>query len=735
MFTSVLLLMSILNAWAQTNDCSTPILAQQSDVRIVYSNPLSGNGEYVWYEFEAKTANVQIECSSYTYPLLYTDCNSLPISRLGNSIQSKDTLYSKYYFKNLIIGKKYLLKIYCDAQFKFAISEFIPVANDECVDASLLEQTINVKSTVQDISKSTISANSYYQDVWYRFVAKTNHVMISTNVYNTYLKLYNSCDSLSKQLDYTLSYISNDSLGSKYKFNDLKIGNEYIFKVESEYSYNPLKISVVGFQPEMNDECVGAKPIKVDTISKSYSRSLLYVTGNNNYPDLWYELELTAPVLIVDANVQLFEKCGGSQILPKLDGKFDSLDVTKKYLMKVIFGNNADSLQFNILNRNYLKNENCIGAETIMPSDTFVAHYADLSFALPSNVPYPGGDYYSLDNNAPDLWYKFTATSKSMTVRAFRDAPFFDMYGGHGLELALYDECNGNLIAVSSSNYGNNNSQTQIVSNNLEIGKQYYYRLIKSKLLILVRMGQSAAMLKDTVVHGVISNDVVVNDSLENAFSLCQNEYFSANTADYKTGREVGIVGSNCTTGIVDAKTKEMFFAFCTDNIGEVSIKSNNENLIVKAEILEKLIDNSFRQIGCSNLYYSSSENSYSFFFNKDYIPHNVFIRVEMSDTSKVLSDYDFGFVVKPIVYGAVDDKQLNSTFDVYPNPATDQITVKFENPSNSNLEIYDQVGKLVYSQVITDELTNINFNLQSGIYIAKVKNEVATKSIKLLIK
>lgn len=71
--------------------------------------------------------------------------------------------------------------------------------------------------------------------------------------------------------------------------------------------------------------------------------------------------------------------------------------------------------------------------------------------------------------------------------------------------------------------------------------------------------------------------------------------------------------------------------------------------------------------------------------------------------------------------------------FSVYPNPATDIITVQSE-AKITNISIYNILGKMVYNQ--TTSLTSINTSkLNAGIYILKVNTVNGIGSRKLVIK
>jgi hypothetical protein len=79
---------------------------------------------------------------------------------------------------------------------------------------------------------------------------------------------------------------------------------------------------------------------------------------------------------------------------------------------------------------------------------------------------------------------------------------------------------------------------------------------------------------------------------------------------------------------------------------------------------------------------------------------------------------------------------------NVYPNPASDQITVSFFNPFNSEIKItiIDMIGKSIYTNTINSEegfnKTDINIAaLTSGIYFIKVADSSSSTVKKFIVK
>jgi len=73
----------------------------------------------------------------------------------------------------------------------------------------------------------------------------------------------------------------------------------------------------------------------------------------------------------------------------------------------------------------------------------------------------------------------------------------------------------------------------------------------------------------------------------------------------------------------------------------------------------------------------------------------------------------------------------------IYPNPTSDVFTVELPNELiNSNIHIFDQLGKLVYSYENLENLNKVQIteNLVPGIYTIKIENDAMVSSNKLVV-
>lgn len=91
------------------------------------------------------------------------------------------------------------------------------------------------------------------------------------------------------------------------------------------------------------------------------------------------------------------------------------------------------------------------------------------------------------------------------------------------------------------------------------------------------------------------------------------------------------------------------------------------------------------------------------------------------------------GFVNQLITHGITKfqcttsvDETTVSEISVYPNPATDFLKIDIPNSmNNSNLEIYDATGRLIYQEIITGNHFISTTDFPKGLYVLKIGSEV----------
>ena len=83
-----------------------------------------------------------------------------------------------------------------------------------------------------------------------------------------------------------------------------------------------------------------------------------------------------------------------------------------------------------------------------------------------------------------------------------------------------------------------------------------------------------------------------------------------------------------------------------------------------------------------------------------------------------------------------VNDFEISSKLKIYPNPATNQVTIDAKELDNANLEVLNNNGKQMFTQKLQGSLNIINLNhLSSGIYLFKVNSKEGTATSKVIKK
>ncbi len=105
-------------------------------------------------------------------------------------------------------------------------------------------------------------------------------------------------------------------------------------------------------------------------------------------------------------------------------------------------------------------------------------------------------------------------------------------------------------------------------------------------------------------------------------------------------------------------------------------------------------------------------------------------INIKNAGTYKVVGTNEFGCTSSDSMKLSVKVKTTGITdlasdkFQVYPNPASNNVYISLANFTNSTLRIYDLIGNEVFHQVINTEVTEVPVNqFAKGMYLVKIEN------------
>lgn len=583
-----------------------------------------------WYKFKPTTKNVKINAQAVDLKL-FTSCNNDSAQIKGQFMHIyDDSLSSHYSFFNLDTTTEYsiALKEFNNSNiYKFAISDLAVPANIDSAHAQVIQEDIYITEDIRGAYNSNTNSN----EVWFKFVPAQASVSIIAKVGEIKnIFLYNK--KTGEKLLGTHNYFTAPLNGqSKITFN-LSDGQEFYIQVQG---YNVINFVIHSNLAPQHDECNHAIPVS-DHLTYTGNTYGATQSVGNNLSDVWYEYKAAYSNIKISydaCSIILFDSCGGKLITAQ-EGRFGSyyrnLVVGKNYKLLVqqpLVVWDAIQFTFNITPYDLALNDNCETARTITVSDAII--YKDsCDFALSS-----------LSYNMPEVWYEFEAITASIKITTT------------AYNILLFDSCG----AISR----NSSFQNGIAYyDNLTIGKKY-------KLAVINRHGFTFTIAPYTLPTN----------------NECIEDYFS-NSSQFPKGRK-NIPENNCSTGIDNNKTVELFLKICKDAlqipqyIGRLlTIQSSNKKLVITAELLDSTGVDTYKHIACYNLT-NGNPGSYSTLIRRNDLFNHKVIRLEISDTSSIQSNFEFRISLMPIHVVAVDDSILSENESyAYPNPFTDSFEI-----------------------------------------------------------
>jgi hypothetical protein len=70
-----------------------------------------------------------------------------------------------------------------------------------------------------------------------------------------------------------------------------------------------------------------------------------------------------------------------------------------------------------------------------------------------------------------------------------------------------------------------------------------------------------------------------------------------------------------------------------------------------------------------------------------------------------------------------IEVSNINLDIKVYPNPVTDYVILTMDNTKGMQYKVFDVIGNLLYNKQVTENITNINMHVPSGIYFISISN------------
>ena len=122
-----------------------------------------------------------------------------------------------------------------------------------------------------------------------------------------------------------------------------------------------------------------------------------------------------------------------------------------------------------------------------------------------------------------------------------------------------------------------------------------------------------------------------------------------------------------------------------------------------------------------------------------DYSPEtcqNSFTLGQVAIMRGVLEIQRFDLVNDNPALGLKNNQVTVSSFDIYPNPAKNQVTLAFDpNGSNRTVKVYTETGQLVWIENLQDGASTLMLDLlQKGIYLVELSSDEAIETKRLIV-
>jgi hypothetical protein len=728
--------------------------ATESDSATSCNGITSGTAYDVWYKFVAapggQNITVKGSASFDAVVLLMDSCGSSVNDCADNTALGGSEII---HTTGLTVGNTYYIRVYSygsaiptTTDFDICVSmPAPPTSNDNCANATLL--TVDsictpVTGTVLGATQSELAdscagfASSAAFDVWYKFVATATHSVIKVQgalSFDAVVILKDSCGGS------TLNCADNTVSGGVEVINDtnLVIGHTYYVRV---YAYGAALPSTTDFDicvslpapPPLYDNCANAQLLAIDSTCNYIAGSVDGATqsepadscasfASTSAFDVWYKFVADSndvqikvkgsssfdPVLI------LKDSCGGSTIDcsdATASGGTETITASgltpgNTYYVRVYdYGSSMpETPEFEIcisLPPPPPLNDDCSKAITLIVDSTcnFVAGTV---LGATETGPADSCNSYA-SSGAFDVWYKFvaTATSNMVSVKGSSD---FDPV------IILKDSCNGSVINCADNTY---NGDTEVITeNNLVVGTTYYVRVYHYGSII------PATAEFDICVS--IPPPPPANDDCANAITLTSDTLCNFTAGSVLASTE-SMPADSCN-GFTSTSAYDVWYKFVATSTAQIiKVKGSAE-----FDAIVLLSD------GCSGTTLDCSDNTTlggteEIEFVGLTVGNTYYIRV-YDYGSSIAETPDFEVCLQSSTASGIKENLINNTMNVYPNPATNQLTISLSVEKTNTTAFYHIMnvnGQLMmngeFSSTNNKQTIDLN-SFVSGVYNIQV--------------
>ncbi len=710
----------------------------------------------VWYKFTAGVngQNITVKGSgSFDAVIILMDgCSGTVLDCSDNTGFGGTEMLST---NGLTSGNDYYIRIYhygnalpTTPTFDICVSlPSPPPSNDDCAGAI----SLNVDSLCIPFSGSIAgstqsgppdSCNAYSSasafDVWFKFIATATNNVISVQgalSFDAVISLRDSCNGA------IIDCADNTFSGGieTIKDTNLVVGNTYYVRV---YHYGTAIPSTPDFDicvslpppPPLYDNCGNAILLNVDSICNFTSGTVAGSTESgpadtcNNYAsptayDVWYKF-IAAPggqTITVkgsssfDPVVTLRDSCSGP-IIDCADNTFSGgterintsglIPGNTYYIRVYSYGSDIPSTpDFEIcvaLPPPIPVNDSCNGA--IMLNVGAVCDFISGTVAGSTEQGPPDTCLSYPSSSAYDVWYSFIATATNNTITV-QGSSSFDAV------IELKDGCNGTTIGCSD-NTGSEGIEL-VTGNGLTIGNTYYIRVYA--------YGSAQPSTLDFNICVSIPPPPPANDDCANSITLTANST-CISTSGTVTGATQSAAPDTCA-GFYSSAAYDVWYKF-------VAVASNQTITVKGSEFFDAVV---ILKDSCTSGPMDCSDNTTTggteaINANGLTIGNTYYIRVyAYGSTLPSTPEFEICLLNSgPISVPTIDSK--NNLVTVFPNPASDKVTISLNPTNNTEIVWYKIVnvnGQIVAegsfaASVLQKELDLSSFT--SGVYNIQIK-------------
>jgi len=130
------------------------------------------------------------------------------------------------------------------------------------------------------------------------------------------------------------------------------------------------------------------------------------------------------------------------------------------------------------------------------------------------------------------------------------------------------------------------------------------------------------------------------------------------------------------------------------------------------------------------------SENQTDLFFTETLTEEGEYWYRVLAKNNAGIGEADTSNTLLFTFYDNIFSYKENITFNIYPNPVNNILTISYENADKARVEIFNSLGKMIQSFELNQSETKINLsNFSSGIYLIRLYDEYQNCGIQRFIK